>query len=66
VPVPTSAEQRRQLIIQAAERRQAGEKKDTAKRKAPRRARSFNEHDFPKEDELYEEAPVSLDEILSE
>jgi hypothetical protein len=66
VPVPTSAEQRRQLIIQAAERRQAGEKTGTAKRKAPRRARSFNDDDFVKEDEMFEEGPVSLDEILGE
>ena len=65
-PVLTAAERRRRLFIEIAEQRQAAEKTGTAKRKAPRRARSFTENDFAKEEEMFEEAPVSLEEILGE
>jgi antitoxin (DNA-binding transcriptional repressor) of toxin-antitoxin stability system len=65
IAVPTSilpAAERRRLIAEAAEQRQAA---GTATRKAPRRARPLSEHDFPKEEELFD-APDSLDEILGE
>ena len=59
------AAERRRLILEAAERRTFQPSQASA-RKAPKRARPLSENDIPREDEMFEEAPISLDEILNE